>query len=105
MFLTFVDVNDVWVLDGGHDLYFSSDPDQVCLRLYLALFNGFDGDLIKEIQINRVYFRRGFPHYLLPRISFTASDIIKEILMKTKLKRWKINRKASLILELYPSLP
>ena len=48
---TFVDVNDVRMLNWGHDLYLPPDPDQVCLCLYLALFDGFDGHLIQYIQI------------------------------------------------------
>ena len=43
--LTFVDVNDVGVLNGGHDLDLPSNPDQVGLRLDLALLDRFDRDL------------------------------------------------------------
>ena len=51
--LTFIDVNDVGMLDGGHDLDLSSDPDQVCLRLYLALLDGLDGNLSNyHFQVN-----------------------------------------------------
>ena len=60
--LTFIDVNDVGMLDGGHDLDLSSDPDQVCLRLYLALLDGLDGNLINYIQVNRRAIFQGFPH-------------------------------------------
>ena len=50
--LTFVDVNDVRMLNWGHDLDLSSDPDQICLGLYLALLDGLDGHLIHYIKIN-----------------------------------------------------
>ena len=43
--LAFVDVNDVGVLNGGHDLDLPSDPDQVGLRLDLALLDRLDRDL------------------------------------------------------------
>ena len=40
--LTFVDVNDVWMLDGGHDLDLSPDSDEVGLCLDLALLDRLD---------------------------------------------------------------
>ena len=45
--VTFIDMDDVGVLDGRHDLDLSSDPDQVGLCLYLTLLDGLDGDLKK----------------------------------------------------------
>ena len=39
---TFVDVNDVWMLDGGHDLDLSPDSDEVGLCLDLALLDRLD---------------------------------------------------------------
>ena len=49
--LTFIDVDDVGMLDRGHDLDLSSDPDQIRLRLYLALLDGLDGHLDIRIFI------------------------------------------------------
>ena len=43
--LTFVDVNDVWMLDGGHDLDLSPDSDEVGLCLDLALLDRLDRHL------------------------------------------------------------
>ena len=40
--LTFVDVNDVWMLDGRHDLDLSPDSDEVGLCLDLALLDRLD---------------------------------------------------------------
>ena len=40
--LTFIDVNDVWMLDGGHDLDLSPDSDEVGLCLDLALLDRLD---------------------------------------------------------------
>ena len=46
--LTFVDVNDVWVLDGRHDLDLSSDSDEVGLCLDLALLDRLDRHLAEN---------------------------------------------------------
>ena len=40
--VTFVDVNNVWVLNGRHDLDLSSDSDEVGLCLDLALLDCLD---------------------------------------------------------------
>ena len=47
--LTFVDVDDVGVVDGGHDLYLPPDPHEVRLRLDLALLDRLDRHLRREI--------------------------------------------------------
>ena len=46
--LTLVDVYDVRVLDGGHDLNLPPDPDQVGLGLDLGLLDRLDGNLNKQ---------------------------------------------------------
>ena len=46
--LTFVDVNDVWVLNGRHDLDLSSDSDEVGLCLNLALLDRLDRHLAEN---------------------------------------------------------
>jgi hypothetical protein len=50
--LTLVDVDDVRVLDGGHDLDLPSDPDEVRLRLYLALLDRLDRNLGEIVDRN-----------------------------------------------------
>ena len=47
--LTFVDVDDVGVLDRGHDLDLSANSDQVRLCLDLALLDRLDRHLRREI--------------------------------------------------------
>ena len=49
--LTFVDVDDVRVLDGGHDLDLSANSDQIRLRLDLALLDRLDRHLRREITL------------------------------------------------------
>ena len=49
--LTFVDVDDVGVLDRGHDLDLSANSDQVRLRLDLALLDRLDRHLRREITL------------------------------------------------------
>ena len=49
--LTFVDVDDVWVLDRGHDLDLSANSDQVRLRFDLALLDRLDRHLRREITL------------------------------------------------------
>ena len=46
--LTFVDVNDVWVLNRRHDLDLSSDSDEVGLCLDLALLDCLDCHLAEN---------------------------------------------------------
>jgi hypothetical protein len=50
--LTLVDVDDVGVLDGGHDLDLPPDPDEVRLRLYLALLDRLDRNLGEIVDRN-----------------------------------------------------
>ena len=45
LLITFVNMNDVWMLHRGHDLYFSSDPDKVSLCLDLTLLDCLDRHL------------------------------------------------------------
>ena len=59
--LTFVDVNDVWVLNGRHDLDLSSDSDEVGLCLDLALLDRLDCHLAEnslEIDITEWVMRK-----------------------------------------------
>ena len=53
--LTFVDVNDVWMLDGGHDLDLSPDSDEVGLCLDLALLDRLDRHLPENTLKITVY--------------------------------------------------
>ena len=60
--LTFVDVNDVWVLNGRHDLDLSSDSDEVGLCLNLALLDCLDRHLAEnslKIDITVVEWKKG----------------------------------------------
>ncbi len=50
--LTLVDVDDVGVLDRGHDLDLPPDPDEVRLRLYLALLDRLDRNLGEIVDRN-----------------------------------------------------
>jgi len=52
VYLTLVDVDDVGVLDGGHDLDLPPDPDEVRLRLYLALLDRLDRNLGEIVDRN-----------------------------------------------------
>lgn len=45
---TFVNVNDLRMLNGGHDLDFSSDPHQVLFRFDLGFLDRLDGHLERE---------------------------------------------------------
>ncbi len=40
------------MLDGGHDLDLPPDPDEVCLRLYLALLDRLDRNLREIVDRN-----------------------------------------------------
>ena len=40
-----IDVNNVWVLNRGHDLNFPPDANEVILGLDFRLFDGFNGNL------------------------------------------------------------
>jgi hypothetical protein len=50
--LTLVDVDNVGVLDGGHDLDLPPDPDEVRLRLNLALLDRLDRNLGEIVDRN-----------------------------------------------------
>ena len=45
MHLAFIDVDDVRVMDGGHDLNLPPDPYEICLRLDFRLLDRLDGHL------------------------------------------------------------
>ena len=43
--LAFIYVDDVRVMDGGHDLNLPPDPYEICLRLDFRLLDRLDGHL------------------------------------------------------------
>ena len=45
-------MNDIWVLNRGHDLDFPSNSHQICLCLDLRLFDGFDGNLLASLFVD-----------------------------------------------------
>ena len=45
MHLAFIYVDDVRVMDGGHDLNLPPDPYEICLRLDFRLLDRLDGHL------------------------------------------------------------
>lgn len=47
---TFINVDNVWMLNRGHDLNLSSDPDEICFRFNLAFLDCLDGNLQKQIS-------------------------------------------------------
>ena len=58
-------MNDVWVLNGGHDLDLPTDPDEVGLGLDLALLDRLDSDLhhgkpLHLFYVYKTYFILGF---------------------------------------------
>lgn len=49
---TFVDVNDIRMLHGAHDLHLTTDAHQIGVRFDFALFDGFDGHFLAGFLVD-----------------------------------------------------
>jgi hypothetical protein len=50
--ITFINVNNVGVLNRAHNLHFAPDSNEIGLRFNLALFNGLDCHLLSRFFID-----------------------------------------------------
>lgn len=52
MTLTFINMYNIRVPHGRHDLHLSPYADQVSLGFYLAFLYGFDGDFLTRLLVD-----------------------------------------------------
>lgn len=45
-------MNNIGMLHGAHDLHLAPDPNEIRLRLYLALLYRLDGHLLTSLLVN-----------------------------------------------------